>query len=239
MRRARASTSGCGGSARDPGRAGRRPIGDRSSRPAYPFALTETALLKRSAPCPPRARLRLRLKVPAGERATPRSKARGRGRSPPRAQPATAASVPASRKNASHLVPLREVRCVQRRQCRHVREVADDDEERVADGAVVRVQLGERSSEPLLRVADLHPRAGIRWWKALPPVRYAGGEELVFTWEVAVDREPLDACLIGDPADGRPCRPDGHVESDGGLDDPLLRLCSRLRAPRLSISPLH
>jgi hypothetical protein len=132
---------------------------------------------------------------------------------------APAALVPASRKDVSHPSPPREVRRVQRRKGRHVREVSDDDRECLADCAVVGVQLGERRSEPPLGIGDPRPRSVIRRGKALPSVGDAGSQELVFMWEVPVDGQPLDSCLLGDCADRRPCRADGHVEVYRRLDD--------------------
>src|SRR5215207_4338425 len=60
---------------------------------------------------------------------------------------ATASPLPASREHVSHFVPLREVRGVQRGKRRYPREVAHDDQDGVADAAVVRVELSERGSK--------------------------------------------------------------------------------------------
>ncbi len=68
-------------------------------------------------------------------------------------------------------------------------------------------------------------------------MRVAGGEDLAFVGEMAVDRQPLDAGALGDRLDARLRRADLAVQGVDRLDDAPAGLRLLLGPSRLGVGP--
>ena len=102
--------------------------------------------------------------------------------------------------------------------------VAEDVAEHRLGALVVGVELVEGSLKPLLRIANRAPRAEIGPRVGGEVVGRAGREQVGLGGKVAVEGAALHARPLGDRAQRRAGRPDGSVQFDRRLGDPLVRL---------------
>jgi hypothetical protein len=120
---------------------------------------------------------------------------------------------------------------------RDVGEVPVDRVELLAGILVPPVERGEPGADPGLVVLDRCPGRRIRAGVEAEPVGAACGEQRRHVREVAVHGQARDPGRVGDRGDRRPGRPNGRVQPDRGVRDPLPRLVDALGAPAHPIGP--
>jgi hypothetical protein len=91
------------------------------------------------------------------------------------------------------------------------------------------INLAESSPQPLFGILDALPGARIGRRVERLIMAGAGHDKRTLIWEVAVDRQPFDACQLRDGTDGGFGSSDRLMEADRCLDNALSRLLLMFR----------